>query len=94
MTLYRKTLPSGKSRLILPPITATDIPDKKLEKKFLAIHVLNKGDYFGVGEDLKKTYILSVGRVSRRKAVKEVLPDSWKFFKKHILPSFQREMSK
>ncbi|CAH3175808.1 unnamed protein product, partial [Porites evermanni] len=35
----------------------------KVVKKYLTIHVLKEGDFFGVGEDLKKTYIISVGRV-------------------------------
>ena len=64
MTLFRKTLASGKSRLTLPPIHASHGHSKKTEKKFLTIHILKKGDFFGVGEDLTKTYITSVGRVS------------------------------
>lgn len=59
----------GKTKLKLPPInfTGEDIDSnnkKRLVKKYLTIHVLKKGDIFGVGEDLNKTFIISIGRVS------------------------------
>lgn len=37
---------------------------EKVIKKYLTIHILKKGDAFGVGEDLKKTFVVSIGRVS------------------------------
>ncbi|KAJ7381256.1 hypothetical protein OS493_001373 [Desmophyllum pertusum] len=70
ITMIHKESSSG-IRLRLPPINFTDrglinSNDKckeRVVKKFLTIHVLKKGDFFGVGEDLKKTFIISVGRV-------------------------------
>lgn len=71
IAMIRKESSSGKIRLKLPPINFTEIPEngahsnEKVVKKFLTVHVLNRGDFFGVGEDLKKTYIITVGRVSK-----------------------------
>ena len=68
--MIRTESTSGKTTLKLPPINFTekDIDSQgnkeKVVKKYLTIHMLKKGDIFGVGEDLKKTYIISVGRVS------------------------------
>jgi len=69
ITIIRSTSPSGKTKLKLPPIDFTEGDSEgnktdKVVKKYLTIHVLKEGDFFGVGEDLKKTYIISVGRVS------------------------------
>lgn len=33
-------------------------------RKFFSVYMLSKGDFFGVGEDLKKIFIILVGRVS------------------------------
>ena len=70
IAMIRNESSSGKIRLKLPPINFTEPTDngadlkESVVKKFLTVHVLNKGDFFGVGEDLKKTYIITVGRVS------------------------------
>ena len=70
ITMIRSESSSGKTKLKLPPVnfTENDIDTgnnkDKVVKKFLTIHMLKKGDFFGVGEDLKKTFIISVGRVS------------------------------
>ena len=69
ITIIRSTSTSGKTKLKLPPIDFTEGDSEgnktdKVVKKYLTIHVLKEGDFFGVGEDLKKTYIISVGRVS------------------------------
>lgn len=72
IAMIRKESSTGKIRLKLPPINFTEPTDngdskagkERVVKKFLTVHVLNKGDFFGVGEDLKKTYIITVGRVS------------------------------
>ena len=69
ITIIRSTSTSGKTKLKLPPIDYTEGDNEgnktdKVVKKYLTIHVLKEGDFFGVGEDLKKTYIISVGRVS------------------------------
>ena len=70
IAMIRKETSSGKIRLKLPPINFTEQTEngdsnEKVVKKFLTVHVLNKGDFFGVGEDLRKTYIITVGRVSK-----------------------------
>lgn len=69
IAMIRNESSTGKIRLKLPPINFTEPTDngdskERIVKKFLTVHVLNKGDFFGVGEDLKKTYIITVGRVS------------------------------
>lgn len=69
ITIIRSTSTSGKTKLKLPPIDFTEGDSEgnktdKVVKKYLTINVLKEGDFFGVGEDLKKTYIISVGRVS------------------------------
>ena len=70
ITIIRSTSTSGKTKLKLPPIDFTEGDSEgnktdKVVKKYLTIHVLKEGDFFGVGEDLKKTYIISVGRVRK-----------------------------
>ena len=61
---------SGRTKLKLPPIDfiKKDIDSNKerVVKKYLTIHILKKGDSFGVGEDLSKTFIISIGRVSEK----------------------------
>ena len=66
-TMIRKESSSGKISLHLPPINFNqrNMKDKeRVVKKFITVHELNKGDFFGMGEDLKKTFIITVGRVS------------------------------
>ncbi|KAL9967240.1 hypothetical protein ACROYT_G025424 [Oculina patagonica] len=72
IAMIRNESSTGKIRLKLPPINFTEPTDngdskERIVKKFLTVHVLNKGDFFGVGEDLKKTYIITVGRSIRAK---------------------------
>ena len=65
--MIRKQISSGKFSLHFPPINFNqrNMRDKeRLVKKFITVHELNKGDYFGVGEDLKKTFIITAGKVS------------------------------
>ena len=67
IAMIRKESSSGKISLRLPPINfnRTNMKDKeRVVKKFITVHELNRGDFFGVGEDLRKTYIITVGRVS------------------------------
>lgn len=72
ITMIKKESSSGKIQLKLPPINFNEnnIDNNVKEhvvRKFLSVHMLSKGDFFGVGEDLKKTFIISVGRVSGSK---------------------------
>lgn len=72
MMLVKKFSNSGKARYSLPSIKDTkngilavqDHVNKKIERKLLIIRTLNEGDFFGVGEDLDKTYIITAERVS------------------------------
>lgn len=67
ITMIRKESSSGKISLRLPPINFNrrNMKDKEREvKKFIVVHELHKGDIFGVGEDLRKTFIITAGRVS------------------------------
>ena len=73
ITMIKKESSSGKIQLKLPPINFNEknIDNNVKEhvvRKFLSVHMLSKGDFFGVGEDLKKTFIISVGRVSELEA--------------------------
>lgn len=73
MNVIKNVLTSGKARFTLPPIDE-DKPGilnaqrrnkkRKIERKLLVIKTLKTGNYFGVGEDLGKTFIISAGRVS------------------------------
>jgi len=68
IAMIRKESSSGKISLRLPPINFNrkNMKDKeRVVKKFIIVHELNRGDFFGVGEDLRKTFIITVGRVSR-----------------------------
>lgn len=69
--MIRTESSSGKTKLKLPPINfnekTSDNSKERVVKKYLTIHTLKEGDFFGVGEDLKKTYIISVGRVSKQR---------------------------
>ncbi|XP_031551248.1 cAMP-dependent protein kinase regulatory subunit-like [Actinia tenebrosa] len=70
--VVKKLFNSGKARYSLPSINDTkhgilsvqDYANKKIERKLLIIRTLNEGDFFGVGEDLDKTYIITAERVS------------------------------
>ena len=67
ITMIRKESSSGKISLRLPPINFNprSIKDKeRVVKKLITVHELTRGDFFGVGEDLRKTFIISAGRVS------------------------------
>ncbi|XP_068760054.1 uncharacterized protein [Montipora capricornis] len=67
ITMVQSVSLSGRTKLKLPPIDfiKKDIDSNKerVVKKYLTIHTLKKGDSFGVGEDLSKTFIISIGRV-------------------------------
>jgi hypothetical protein len=83
MVVVKKTFPSGKSRYFLPPINNTNhgiLPvqrcvnkKRKVERKLLVIRSLNEGDYFGVGEGMDKTYIITAERVSKYNITKTCL---------------------
>lgn len=69
ITMIRTESSSGKTKLRLPPINFNEKDfanddNERVVRKYLTLHTLKKGDFFGVGEDLKKTFIISVGRVS------------------------------
>ena len=71
--MIKKESSSGKIQLKLPPINFNENNidnnvKERVVRKFLSVHMLSKGDFFGVGEDLKKTFIISVGRVSELEA--------------------------
>lgn len=73
ITMIKKESSSGKIQLKLPPINFNENNidnnvKERVVRKFLSVHMLSKGDFFGVGEDLKKTFIISVGRVSELEA--------------------------
>ena len=68
ITMFQRESLYGSKKLMLPPIdyNKRDVnrTNEKVIKKYLTIHILKKGDAFGVGEDLKKTFVVSIGRVS------------------------------
>ena len=69
LTFIKKIMPSGKTRLQLPPIGCSNPRNtsrQKVERKFLTLRVLEKGEFFGVGEDLTNTYIIADGWVRIR----------------------------
>ncbi|XP_071950961.1 uncharacterized protein [Antedon mediterranea] len=71
VTLIKSNLPFGHVKLSLPPYT----PEMDVEPEFLSkyqgnlhnatLHIctFGKGRFFGVGEDLRKTHIISIGKV-------------------------------
>ncbi|XP_067022888.1 cyclic nucleotide-binding domain-containing protein 2-like [Acropora muricata] len=67
ITMFQRESLYGSKKLMLPPIdyNKRDVNrnNEKVIKKYLTIHILKKGDAFGVGEDLKKTFVVSIGRV-------------------------------
>ena len=72
MTFVAKQLHTRAVMLLLPPVGKNqDIePAFKLGKNetfrnyFLVVQLLEKGECFGVGEDMTKTSFLSVGKVN------------------------------
>lgn len=68
ITMFQREPLCGRKKLTLPPIdhNKRDVNRNKEKEiqKYLTIHILKKGDAFGVGEDLKKTFVVSIGRVS------------------------------
>ena len=72
MILVRKHLRSGNRKITLPPLgTDQNVTshfrlscNESCKKYYLVVRLLNTGDYFGVGEDLRKISVISVGRVS------------------------------
>ncbi|XP_072039345.1 uncharacterized protein [Amphiura filiformis] len=71
ITMLQSQLPHGRTQYSLPPINGKHDVTKtlKLEKhqklmgKYLHVATIKSGDFFGVGEDLQKTFIISIGRV-------------------------------
>ncbi|XP_041463895.1 cAMP-dependent protein kinase regulatory subunit-like [Lytechinus variegatus] len=67
VVLLQNKLPFGRVKLTPPPLDANHgvSPDFKLEKyqklvrKLLHIATIGKGDFFGVGEDLRKTHLIA-----------------------------------
>ena len=72
MTFVSRTLYSQAMKLSLPPIGKNQEVDssfelksnEKFRKYFLVVQVLEKGDCFGVGEDMTKTSFIAVGKVT------------------------------
>ena len=73
MKIIKRTLPFGKEKLILPlQSNQTMAPrlnrlkkDESLIKYFLGIGNLQKGDYFGIGENIKDSFIITKGKVRK-----------------------------
>ncbi|XP_071500000.1 uncharacterized protein [Diadema antillarum] len=70
VVLLENRLPFGRVKLTPPPLTDRDVaPDFKPEKyqrlvrKLLHIATIGKGDFFGVGEDLRKTHLIAINKV-------------------------------
>lgn len=65
VTVVKTKLPFGKSRLALVPLGKTPKLSKEqiLEKRYLVLMTICRGGYFGVGEDLDQTWIISEGKV-------------------------------
>ncbi|XP_022084507.1 uncharacterized protein LOC110975934 [Acanthaster planci] len=71
VTLLQSCLPFGHTKLSLPPLDADHKvldsfkPEKyqRLSRKLLHIANIGKGKFFGVGEDLRRTHIISAGKV-------------------------------
>ncbi|XP_077987469.1 uncharacterized protein LOC144442072 [Glandiceps talaboti] len=69
--LVHSKLPCNRTKLILPPINKNNevvrnvvtSKSETLHRHLLHICTIGKGQYFGVGEDLRKTYIISAGKV-------------------------------
>nr|XP_004225769.1 uncharacterized protein LOC101242145 [Ciona intestinalis] len=59
-------LGTGQTMLSLPPddaLKAAQSKSKAISKRFLVIGQMEKGDYFGVGEDLSSTFIMASTKV-------------------------------
>lgn len=71
MTFVSKTLHTQTTKLSLAPVGKNQEVDSAFKlrsnetfrKFFLVVQVLEKGDYFGVGEDMTKTSLITVGKV-------------------------------
>ncbi|XP_038057298.1 cyclic nucleotide-binding domain-containing protein 2-like [Patiria miniata] len=71
VTLLQSKLPFGDTKLSLPPLDADhNVPDsfkpekhQRLIRKLLHIANIGRGKFFGVGEDLRRTHIISSGKV-------------------------------
>lgn len=64
-TVIKTLLPFGKSRLKLAPINKTPqlSNNRTMQRRYLVIAVIEKGGYFGVGEDLEEAVIVSDDKV-------------------------------
>ena len=65
VTAVKTKLPFGKSHLALVPLGRNPKLSKEqiLEKRYLVLMTIGHGGYFGVGEDLDQTWIISEGKV-------------------------------
>ena len=65
VTAVKTKLPFGKSHLALVPLGRNPQLSKEqiLEKRYLVLMTICHGGYFGVGEDLDQTWIISEGKV-------------------------------
>ncbi|CAB3976907.1 Hypothetical predicted protein [Paramuricea clavata] len=79
VTVVKTKLPFGKSHLALvrPGKTPPELSkDQSLEKRYLVLMIIGHGGYFGVGENLDQTWIVSEEKV-------ECLLVKRSVFKKH-----------
>lgn len=83
VTAVKTKLPFGKSHLALVPLGRTPKLSKEqiLEKRYLVLMTIGRGGYFGVGEDLDQTWIISEGevkytRIEQRKNLFPLLSNS------------------
>ena len=71
MSIIKKTLPFGREKLVLPPEKDGKQRLSRLKENetmltiFLTIKTLKSGDYFGVGESMKDSFIITRGKVRR-----------------------------
>ena len=65
VTVVKTKFPFGKSNLtlVLPGKTPQLSKDQSLEKRYLILMTIGHGGYFGVGEDLRETWIISDNKV-------------------------------
>ncbi|XP_030836041.1 uncharacterized protein LOC105438988 [Strongylocentrotus purpuratus] len=71
VVLLQNRLPFGRIKLTPPPMrddhgVSPDFKPEKYQKlvsKLLNIATIGKGDFFGVGEDLRKTHLISIHKV-------------------------------
>ncbi|CAB3976902.1 Hypothetical predicted protein [Paramuricea clavata] len=68
MSIIKKTLPFGREKLVLPPEKDGKQRLSRLKENetmltiFLTIKTLKSGDYFGVGESMKDSFIITRGK--------------------------------